>query len=53
MPVSTRASVDLHDAEGTPGAPARLLEALPALLDGLRGRGYALVTVGELLATRG
>jgi peptidoglycan-N-acetylglucosamine deacetylase len=46
------AIVDLHDAEGTPGAPARLLDALPALLDGLRERGYAFATVSELLAAR-
>jgi hypothetical protein len=45
--------VDLHDAEGTPAAPARLLQALPPLLDGLRGRGYALTTVADLLSTRG
>ncbi|MBI4635927.1 MAG: polysaccharide deacetylase family protein [Candidatus Rokubacteria bacterium] len=43
------AIVDLHDAEGTPDAPARLLAALPAMIDGLRGRGLALVTVGELV----
>jgi peptidoglycan/xylan/chitin deacetylase (PgdA/CDA1 family) len=43
--------VDLHDAEGTPGAPARLAQVLPALLDGLRERGYALTTVDDLLAT--
>lgn len=46
------AIVDLHDAEGTPGAPARLLEALPALLEGLRGGGYDFATVSELLAAR-
>jgi peptidoglycan/xylan/chitin deacetylase (PgdA/CDA1 family) len=44
------AIVDLHDAEGTPGAPARLLQGLPALLDGLRRRGYALTTVSGLLS---
>jgi peptidoglycan/xylan/chitin deacetylase (PgdA/CDA1 family) len=44
--------VDLHDAEGTPGAPGRLVAALPALLAGLRERGYALTTVDELLAPR-
>jgi len=44
------AVVDLHDAEGTPGAPARLLDALPAMIAGLRDRGYAFATVGELLA---
>ena len=45
------AFVDLHDAEGTPGAPARLAQALPPLLAGLRERGYALTTVDDLLAT--
>jgi peptidoglycan/xylan/chitin deacetylase (PgdA/CDA1 family) len=46
------AIVDLHDAEGTPAAPARLLEALPALIDGLRERGYAFATVADLLSAR-
>jgi peptidoglycan/xylan/chitin deacetylase (PgdA/CDA1 family) len=46
------AIVDLHDAEGTSGAPARLVEALPAMIAGLRARGYALATVGELLDAR-
>jgi peptidoglycan/xylan/chitin deacetylase (PgdA/CDA1 family) len=45
------AIVDLHDAEGAPGAPARLLQALPALLAGLRARGYAFTTVAGLLST--
>lgn len=44
------AIVDLHDAEGTPEAPARLLAALPAMIDGLRAAGYELVTVESLLA---
>ena len=44
------AIVDLHDAEGTPAAPARLLQALPAMLDGLRERGYVFTTVGDLLS---
>ena len=44
------AIVDLHDAEGTPGAPARLVEALPPMIDGLRAAGYTFATVGELLA---
>ena len=43
------AIVDLHDAEGTPAAPERLLIALPAMIDGLRDAGYELVTVAELL----
>jgi peptidoglycan/xylan/chitin deacetylase (PgdA/CDA1 family) len=45
------AIVDLHDADGVPGAPERLAAALPAMVDGLRDRGYALTTVGELLAS--
>jgi len=44
------AIVNLHDAEGTPYAPARLVEALPALIAALRERGYAFTTVAELLA---
>jgi peptidoglycan/xylan/chitin deacetylase (PgdA/CDA1 family) len=43
------AIVDLHDAEGLPGAPARLLAALPGMLDGLAAAGYRFVTVTELL----
>jgi peptidoglycan/xylan/chitin deacetylase (PgdA/CDA1 family) len=44
------AIVDLHDAPGLPGAPERLLAAMPGLLDVLEERGYAAVPVGELLA---
>lgn len=44
------AILDLHDAEGVRGAPARLLTALPRLLDGLEARGYAPVSLGALLA---
>jgi len=44
------AIVDLHDAEGLVGAPARLLDALPEMIEGLRGEGYDLVTVSEMLA---
>ena len=40
---------DLHDADGVPGAGARLVEYLPALIAGLRGQGYALVPLRELL----
>jgi peptidoglycan/xylan/chitin deacetylase (PgdA/CDA1 family) len=44
------AIVDLHDAEGVPGAPGRLLEALPPMLEGLRAAGYACVPLAELLS---
>jgi peptidoglycan-N-acetylglucosamine deacetylase len=44
------AIVDLHDAEGTPGAPARLCAALPGMIGGLSAAGYDFATVGELLA---
>jgi peptidoglycan/xylan/chitin deacetylase (PgdA/CDA1 family) len=44
------AIVDLHDAEGTAGAPARVLAALPAMVDGLREAGYTLTTVGDLVS---
>lgn len=43
------AIVDLHDAEGVPGAPARLCQALPLMIDGLRAAGYDFATVAELL----
>lgn len=43
------AIVDLHDAEGTPRAPERLLAALPEMIDGLRRAGYELTTVRGLL----
>lgn len=44
------AIVDLHDAEGVPGAPGRLLDALPPMLDGLGAGGYECVPLAELLA---
>ena len=44
------AIVDLHDAEGVPGAPGRLLDALPPMLEGLRAAGYACVPLAELLS---
>jgi peptidoglycan/xylan/chitin deacetylase (PgdA/CDA1 family) len=40
---------DLHDADGVPGAGARLGEYLPGLIAALRGDGYALVPLRELL----
>lgn len=43
------AIVDLHDADGVPGAGARLVEALPALIDVLRRGGYALAPLRDVL----
>ena len=40
---------DLHDADGVRGAGARLLQALPSLIAALRGEGYAVVPLRELL----
>lgn len=47
--VGPGAIFDLHDADGVPGAGARLVEALPALIGGLRREGYVLVRPRELL----
>src|SRR5207302_258096 len=47
--VSPGAIVDLHDAEGVAGAPARLVAAPGTMLNGLRDAGYRLTTVAELL----
>jgi peptidoglycan/xylan/chitin deacetylase (PgdA/CDA1 family) len=41
--------VDLHDADGVPGAGARLVEALPAMIGMLRAEGYSLVPLSDLL----
>lgn len=46
------AIVDLHDADGVPGAAARLGEALPRMIDGLRAAGYDFATVADLLDAR-
>jgi peptidoglycan-N-acetylglucosamine deacetylase len=43
------AIVDLHDAEGTPRAPERLVAMLPPTIAGLRDAGYGFATVAELL----
>ncbi len=40
---------DLHDGDGVPGAGERLLAALPGLIAGLRGEGYRLVPLRDLL----
>jgi peptidoglycan/xylan/chitin deacetylase (PgdA/CDA1 family) len=47
------AIVDLHDAEGTRAAPARLAQGLPHLIEGLGAAGYELTTVGALLGLDG
>ena len=47
------AILDLHDAEGTRGAPARLIEALPRMMDEVHAAGYAFTTVGELFTPTG
>ena len=43
------AILDLHDADGVPGAGRRLVAALPTLIAGLRADGYALVPLRDLL----
>jgi peptidoglycan/xylan/chitin deacetylase (PgdA/CDA1 family) len=40
---------DLHDADGVPGAGGRLRAALAPLIGGLRGAGYRLVPLRDLL----
>lgn len=47
--VSPGAIVDLHDADGAPGAGGRIVEALPVLIARLRGAGYDLVRLRDLL----
>jgi peptidoglycan/xylan/chitin deacetylase (PgdA/CDA1 family) len=43
------AILDLHDADGVPGAGERTVNGLPALIAGLRQSGYALAPLGRLL----
>jgi peptidoglycan/xylan/chitin deacetylase (PgdA/CDA1 family) len=43
------AILDLHDADGVPGAGARLLEALPGMIAAIRSRGLFLVPLRDLL----
>jgi peptidoglycan/xylan/chitin deacetylase (PgdA/CDA1 family) len=47
--VSPGAILDLHDADGVPGAGGRTVETLPALIASLRGAGYALAGLRDLL----
>jgi peptidoglycan/xylan/chitin deacetylase (PgdA/CDA1 family) len=43
------AIVDLHDADGVPGAGERLVAMLPGLIGALRAAGYSLAPLRELL----
>jgi len=43
------AILDLHDADGVPGAGGRLVEALPAMIESLRSDGYALAPLRDVL----
>ena len=43
------AILDLHDADGVPGAGDRLGRALPGIIAGLRGAGLGLVPLRDLL----
>lgn len=45
------AVVNLHDRGGFPDTPARVLAALPGIVDGLRSRGLEPVGLDELLGT--
>jgi peptidoglycan/xylan/chitin deacetylase (PgdA/CDA1 family) len=47
--VGPGAILDLHDADGVPGAGARLVAALPALIAVLRDAGFTLVPLRDLL----
>jgi peptidoglycan-N-acetylglucosamine deacetylase len=47
------AILNLHDAEGTAGAPGRLLQALDPMIACLREAGYGFATVEALLAPSG
>lgn len=43
------AILDLHDADGVPGAGPRLVEALPSMIAALGADGYALAPLRDLL----
>jgi len=43
------AILDLHDADGVPGAGSRLVQALPAMIGTLGTEGYSLAPLSDLL----
>lgn len=43
------AILDLHDADGIPGAGARLVAALPVMIGALTAEGYSLAPLSDLL----
>jgi peptidoglycan/xylan/chitin deacetylase (PgdA/CDA1 family) len=43
------AILDLHDADGVPGAGQRLVDALPSMIRALKADAYALVPLSDLL----
>jgi peptidoglycan/xylan/chitin deacetylase (PgdA/CDA1 family) len=47
--VGPGAILDLHDADGVPGAGSRLVEALPAMIGTLRAEGYSLAPLSDVL----
>lgn len=47
--VKAGAILDLHDADGVPGAGDRLVRTLPALIGALREGGYTLAPLRDLL----
>ena len=47
--VKPGAILDLHDADGVPGAGGRTVQALPALITALREAGYTLARLRDLL----
>jgi peptidoglycan-N-acetylglucosamine deacetylase len=47
--VTPGAILDFHDADGVPGAGERIVQALPPLIGSLRGAGYTLARLSDLL----
>jgi peptidoglycan/xylan/chitin deacetylase (PgdA/CDA1 family) len=46
--VRAGAIIVVHDSGGEPGAPAQMLQALPATLAGLKAAGYQFVSLSEI-----